>query len=81
MVRLVVCSPFIVSTATCLLLLMAAYWLLADVLSAITGVLDAIRATRRCLLLGQGELVQPVREGDAAQADVQLVGHGEVRQA
>ena len=30
--------------------------------------------------VGQRELVQPVREGQPAQADVQLVSHGEVRQ-
>lgn len=30
--------------------------------------------------VGQRELVQPVREGQPAKADVQIVGHGEVRQ-
>ena len=31
--------------------------------------------------VGQGELVQPVRECQPAQAHIKLVGHGEVRQA
>ena len=54
------------------------------VLQPCSQALEALAAQHHARMtpaaVGQRELVQPVREGQSAQADAQLVGHGEVRQ-
>jgi hypothetical protein len=55
------------------------------ILHAVSQRLEALAAEHHAdvapAAVGQGELVQPVRERQATQADVELVGHREVRQS